>query len=297
MLIVYPAWGSAFHEGLARRLATARREGSEETHVCSSAEMRDMDTERIANATVAVVSPWECARWITGKEKFFSQLSVAHKRILILAEAVETGWFTRQFELPVRYDVLIDVGFASQEHKLPNFELPYRFLFNGPTRQEEQIMAREPSSERSIPWAFVGHSKEDRVRLAVELVEKIDPGGFLFLPRPGSGVKEGKGAVSPSGLGAVLSQTRYYVWRSHHEFAYYESFRFIDAILHGAVPCKIDGGEVWKQSGIPGIFPSVEAFRDRIQSDGFSSMLEDAREFYSSRGRLSDRLEEALAVV
>lgn len=256
-----------------------------------------MDADRIASVTVAVVSPWECVRWIASKEKFLSQIALARKRILVLAEAVETGWFTRQFELPVQYDALIDVGFASQKHKLPNFELPYRFLFNGPTRQEEQKMARTPSSERRIPWTFVGHSKEDRVKLAAELVEKIDPGGFLFLPKPGSGVKEGKGAISPSGLASVLSQTRYYVWRSHHEFAYYESFRFIDAILQGAVPCKIDGGNVWKRSGIPGIFPSVEALGDRIKGEGFSSMLESARKFYSSQGRLADRLEEALAVV
>lgn len=298
LLIVYPATGSVFHEGLARRLATARRERSEGTLVCSSAEVRDMDADRIAHMAVAIVSPWECVRGITGKEKFFSRLSAARRRILVLAEAVETKWFTWQFHMPVQYDALFDVGFISQENKLRNFDLPYRFLFNGPTQYEEQTIAQASSSEpeRSVPWAFVGHSREGRIRLAAELVEKIDPGGFVFLPNPGFGVREGKGTIGPSGMASVLSKTRYYVWRSHHEFAYYESFRFIEAILSGAVPCKIDSEDTWKQYGIPGVFPSVEALRDRIQSDGFSSMLESAKEFYLSQGRLADHLKQALAV-
>lgn len=298
MLIVYPFEGSAFHEGLARRLATAHGENFKDTLVCSSAEVQDMDEGQLTDMTLAVLSPWECVRRITNRERFFSRLSAARKRILVLAEAVETKWFTWQFQMPIQYDALFDVGFISQEDKLHNFNLPYRFLFNGPTKHEEQTIARASSSEleRSVPWAFVGHSREDRIKLAAELVEKVDPGGFVFLPKPGFGVREGKGTIGPSGLASVLSKTKYYVWRSHHGFAYYESFRFVEAILSGAVPCKIDSEDIWKQPGIPGIFPSVEAFRDRIQGDGFSSMLESAKEFYLSRGRLADHLEQALAV-
>jgi hypothetical protein len=55
---------------------------------------------------------------------------------MVLAEAVGIKWFERQFELPLRYDMLLDVGFASQEDKLRDSGVPYRFLFNvaGPAR-------------------------------------------------------------------------------------------------------------------------------------------------------------------
>jgi hypothetical protein len=299
ILIVYPSRGSAFHETFARRLAAAADEGLRGALVRSSAEVSEMDEEQLAGATLGIVSPWECAQFVGNRERFFARLSAAKKRITVLAEAVEIKWFSWQFRLPIRYDALIDVGFASQKHKLPpSFDLPYHFLFNGPTREEERtIKAASTSSKRPIPWAFVGHIREDRARLASELVEELDPGGFVFLPTAGAGVRKGKGMISPSSLANVLSKTRYYVWRSHHEFAYYESFRFIEAILAGAVPCKVDVGGTWKQPGIPNVFPSVQALRRCIESEGFPSMLGAAREFYLSRGRLADHLEEALGVV
>jgi hypothetical protein len=298
-VIVYPDGGSVFHEKLARRLGAAAEEGSQEALVRSSAEVCEMDGEQLALTTLGIVSPWECAQFIGSKEKLFSRLSVAKKRVMILAEAVEAKWFGLQFRLPVRYDALIDVGFASQRDRLPSgFDLPYHFLFNGPTREEAQAieLALVPS-ERRIPWAFVGHTKVDRVKLAAELVNELDPGGFVFLPTPGSGVREGKGMISPSGLAHVLSNTRYYVWRSHHEFAYYESFRFIEALLAGAAPCKVDIEGTWKQPEIPNVFPSVRALRRCIESEGFAAMLGSARQFYLSRGRLADHLEEALRFV
>jgi hypothetical protein len=126
-------------------------------------------------------------------------------------------------------------------------------------------------------------------------MEKLGPGGFVFLPGAGM-VREGHGTIGPSGLASVLSRTEYYVWNSYHEFAYYESFRFREAVLAGAVPCKIDAEAAsWERIGIPGVFPSVDAFRESIRSEGFVRMRESAREFYLSRGRLSDHLEKTLS--
>jgi len=116
----------------------------------------------------------------------------------------------------------------------------------------------------------------------------------VFLPNPGMGVRKGGSSIGPAGLSSGLSRTRYYVWTSHHEFLYYESFRFLEAILVGAVPCKIDGRAAWKQLGIPGIFPTVQALCDTVHSEGFSSMRNSAKAFYLSQSSLANHLERIL---
>jgi hypothetical protein len=96
------------------------------------------------------------------------------------------------------------------------------------------------------------------------------------------------------GLHAVLKRSRYYVWETHHEFDYYESFKFLAAITAGAVPCKIDGRAKEIQGETPGIFASVRELSEHIQSRGFSTMRDTAQEFYLSSGRLADHVQEVL---
>lgn len=298
LLIVYSGAANVFYEGLARRLAEACKENSWEVSLRAASELNNVSADRLRDATLVVVNPSECSYRVGDAEGFFSRLSAARKRVMILAEAIENKWFEAQFRLPVRYDLLIDVGFTSQREKLSGFDVPYRFLFNGPTLREELMIQRAaPSERRHIPWAFVGHSREDRSKLAAELVERLDPSGFVFLPNPGTGMVRGTGKIGPSGLASVLSKTRYYIWRSHHEFMYYESFRFIEALLAGAVPCKIDNAHAWKELGIPWIFPSVQSLCGSVRSEGFASMQDSAREFYLSRGRLADHVKEVLGDV
>lgn len=291
--IVYPFAGSDFHKQLARRLASACEEKSRTAKLLSSAEVRDMDDDRLAGETTLIVNPWECTYKIGPPEKFFSRLSAARKRITVLAEAVEIEWFKKQFRLPMQHDMMIDIGFASQESKLHDFDIPYRFLFNSPTRRDERTIMRADPSRRTIPWAYVGHYRETRMKLAAELVEKFDPSGFVFLTKGGA-VMEGRGTIGPLGLSSVLSKTKYYVWNSHHEFEYYESLRFMEAIMAGAIPCKIDSRVNWKKLDAPGIFSSVQELADSARNEGFTSMWRSARDFYLSRGRLADHLEEVL---
>lgn len=294
LLIVYPGLGNIFYETLARRLAAACAEGSLEATLCAAAELGGVDKEQLECSTVALVNPSECAIGLGNVEEFFSRISVARKKVMVLAEAVENRWFKVQFQLPIRYDAVIDVGFVSQKEKVHDPDVPYSFLFNGPTQEEKQKIERTEPSRRSIPWAFVGHRRDDRFALAAELVEKLDPRGFLFLPNPGTGVVRTNGKIGPAGLEAVLSRTKYYVWMSHHTFMYYESFRFIEALLAGAVPCKIDVGAKWEGLGIPGIFPSAGSFCKVARSEDSASMLDTAKDYYLSRGLLVDHLEEVL---
>lgn len=253
-----------------------------------------MESERLIEETVLIVNPWECTLQIGDSDEFFSTLSVARKRVTVLAEAVEITWFAKQFELPLQHDMLIDVGFVSQGNKLHDLQVPYRFLANSATRQEERVLEQASSCEKTIPWAFIGHNRQTRIELAAQLVDELDPGGFVFLPDRGRGVKEGQGTIGPLGLSALLAKTEYYIWNSLHEFEYYESFRFREAVLAGAVPCKIDDSEVWRDSDVPGIFPSVGDLLDDIHSEGYAYMWRSAREYYLSQGTLADNLEEIL---
>lgn len=296
-MIIYPYAGSVFHQDLARRLHRACAENSTTVELYSSAELRDMDPSRLPGTTLLIVNPWECVHELPRVHTFYEQLAKAGKRLMVLAEAVEVKWFDRQFDLPIEYDAFIDVGFVSQEEKLEDTSLPYFFLFHGLTAREEEKVSKMTSANRPIPWAFVGHRRDDRIRMASEMAEKVDPAGLVFLPNTGSGVRKGKGMIGPPGMMSSLSRTQCYVWRSHHEFRYYESFRFREAILAGAAPCKIDAEVDWRGYEIPGIFESIEDFADTLSTEGFEAIQASAKDFYISGGRLAKHLEGVLESV
>jgi len=310
LLIVHPEGDTALYQEypefdlllpamLARRLFAACRERSWEIAVCSSRELLNVNTDQLSRATPAVIDPVACAATSGNGSKFFSKLTNAHKRIVVLAEAVESTRYGRQFHLPTNFDAVFDIGFVPQGNKHPFPNVPYHFVFNGPTKEEEQTIAElSPSRERPIPWAVVGPRTPNHLNLIAELMDyELYPGGFCFLQHPSKQGKKGTGLLSPSGLAAVLSKTNYYVWSSDDSFAYYESFRFIQALQVGAVPCKIDGNHSWERADIPGIFPSVRSFCTRVQEEDHWSMYCSAREFYMSRGPLAEHLEKALRLV
>jgi hypothetical protein len=315
LLIIYPAGSDhTSYQELARRLFTACKEELLEVALCSSRELRNMTTEQLSNATLAVVNPIECAATSSDRSDFFSsatssdrsdffsKLSLARKRVMVLAEAVVESTRGPQSRLPVSFDAIFEVGFVPRKDENPLPDVPYHFVFNGPTKEEEQIIAElSPSQERYIPWAVVGPQDPYHLNLLAELMDyKLYRGGLCFLEPPlqqGKGKGKRKGLLSSSGLAAVLSKTNYCVWGSNDSCAYYESFRFIQALLVGAVPCKIDGNRSWEESDIPGIFPSVQSFYARVQEEDHWSTYCSAREFYTSKGPLAEHLEKALRLV
>ena len=294
-LVVYPQAGNAFYEELGRRLVAAFGENSRRARLCSASAVCGMDSGELRDATVVMIAPAQCYNGLPDRDRFSSLVSGARKRLAFLAESVETVWFENQFKVPVEFDALIDLGFVSQRDKLDDFGLPYRFLFNGPTREEKEIVESASATGRPIPWATVGHDRGGRVELAEDLVLRFDPRGLVFLPPSGVLIKKENGMIGTKGLYALLRKTRYYVWKSLHDFDYYESFRFREALLAGAMPCKLDDTTVWEGTGIPGIFPSVQAFAERADAEGFETLLGSAKEFYFSQGLLADGLEDVLA--
>ncbi len=295
LLIVYPGNGCAFYQELARRLFIACKEKLREVALFSSRELGNVATDQLSSATLVVLDPIECAATSSDRSEFISKLALARKRIMVLTEAVEGTGDEPQVQLPVDFDAIFDIGFVPRRDKYPFAEAPYHFVFNGPTKEEERVIATLSPSKRYIPWAVVGPQDLDHCNLVAELTNyKLDTGGFCFLQPSFSQGKKGKGLLSSSGLTAVLSKTSYCVWSSDDSFAYYESFRFIQALIAGAVPCKVDGNHSWEESDIPGIFPSVRSFYARVQEEGYWSMYCSAREFCMSKGPLAEHLERAL---
>jgi hypothetical protein len=310
LLIVYPGGDRVLYQELARRLFTACKEKLREVAVCSSRELRNMTTDQLSSATLAVLDPIECAATSSDTSEFFAtatsgdrsefffKLALAFKRIVVLAEAVGSMWYEPQLRLPLNFDAILDIGFVSRRDKHPFPDVPYHFVFNGLTKEEERLIAALSPSKRYIPWAVVGPQDLEHCNLVAELMNyKLYSGGFCFLHPSFSQGKKGKGLLSSSGLAAVLSKASYYVWSSDDSFAYYESFRFIQALLAGAVPCKIDGNHSWDKSSIPGVFPSARSLYARVQDEGYWSMYCSAREFCVSKGLLTEHLEEALRLV
>ena len=304
LLVVYPGSGGTFYQELARRLFTVCKEELQvEAARCSSRELRNMTPDQLSSATLAVVNPVECAatsndssRWYaatsSARSEFFSKLDLAYKRIMVLAEAVESEHYRQQFRVPANFDALFDVGFISQEGKHPFPRVSYCFVFDGPTKEEEQVIAALTPSKRHIPWALVGYQTPEHLNLVAALMDYgLYPKGFCYLQRP---LHPG---LSPTGLAAVLSNTSYYVWSSDDSFAHYESSRFIQALLAGAVPCKIDNSHSWDGFDIPGIFPSAQSFCAKVREEDYWSMYSSAREFYTSKGSLAEHLEKALHLV
>ena len=98
-------------------------------------------------------------------------------------------------------------------------------------------------------------------------------------------------------LSAVLAKTRFYLWGTDRDVPYYESFRYIEALVAGAVPCKIDPELAAGRPEIPGVYATASAFAAEERDLGYRAMYRRARDFYVSQGRLAENLSGALHLV
>jgi len=262
-----------------------------DTSLISAADLEACDTSWLRGTTALVVNPVECA--LSGLD-VLAPLAASSFRAAVLAECVETKWFRNQFGGDIEYQTVIDVGFVDQGSAHPFPKLPYRFLFNAPLADESAVIAAmQPKYPRSLTWALVAARTDDRIRFAAELHSILGPEGFLFMPdvRP---VRPGAGMLSPSALKRTLEKTTFYVWRSHHDFPYYESFRFLDAVLSGSIPCKIDSQTSGDPAGLPHTYRSVEALVEDVGSRSTEDMFDEQREFALAHGTLDGRLRELI---
>lgn len=195
-----------------------------------------------------------------------SKVNSAPERVLLTAECVGTVWFQRQLDGPA-WTTILDVG--RQPQALPESVAPsvYRFLRYAPTEVEKERLAsvrtRPPEAfeRRPVPWAVVGGLTPERAALAAALAA-WRPSGLAFLP-PGEPfqVRADRGRLGKAQLARVLEKTQFYVWVSHHDYPYFESFRALDALLAGACPIKLDARYAEALRHLGGVFASVDELR------------------------------------
>jgi hypothetical protein len=159
-------------------------------------------------------------------------------------DCVSTPWFHRIREASAQAGVgfILDLGMHDQGPFLePADRANYRFVFSGLTPSEARSLeaADEGDAERPIPWAFVGHLTPHRAALVDDLIQRVDPHGFVYMPSPSPHTEEGSPHLSQQQFERVLGRTRYQIWCSHLECFYMEPERFRSSLLTGGVPVKI----------------------------------------------------------
>ncbi len=283
--VVSPERGNSFYKALARDVANAIEDLQVDAKLLSSSELADLSSSDLSRSTLLLVNPVECA--LSGPDSV-ERATSAGRKIAVVSESTATRWYGKQFKTGLDFDAVFDVGFVSQENHHEPKHVAYRFVFNGP-RREEDIRAAE--SERPLRWALIGHETAARARLADELAAKLGPGGFVFLP-PLKSPDQASSTIGEHALRSILERAETYVWCSHHEFAYFESFRFRDALLGGALPIKIDPAA--DTSPIPGVYRSVDSFAAALDAAGRDAMFAQAVEFYKTGKSLAEELGSAL---
>lgn len=289
IILVHATIQNAFYSDLARRLLLACRQIGIATDLISSDAIHKVPSWVAREASLVLVNPYDLVHNLPNREPFYEAISGFRSRIMVLAEAVETSWFSNQLELPVAIDTFVDVGFLPQEDKIKELglpRLPYRFLFHGLSKRERERVATENPKEnakRPIPWAFVGHKTIERVEFVRWLVEEVEARGVVFLPDKGHGVRPGSGAISPTGMDLLLKKSRTYVWVAHHEFAYYESFRFREAVLNGAVPLKLDRRFSHMHSSVPGVVSNQVELALFFSKERYEQAYEESRAYLLHR--------------
>jgi hypothetical protein len=290
VVVLLPERGNVFYRHLARRLATACELIAPDVRLTSTADIGAMDYSWLRQSIALVVCPAEC---MLSGDGTLRRLNQAMRVVAVAAESAKTVWYSSQFGTLDHIDAFCDIGFIDQSRWNPVTDVPYHFVFNAALDEERARLRNIIESERSLDWALIAHMTPERARLANQLLIHLGSAGFLFLPtlRP---VRPGEGMLSPGALHRVLRETFCYVWRSHHTHPYYESFRFLDAVLAGAAPCKIDAETDSTLLAIPNVYPSVEALAKALEDRTATSLFDESRSFYLDQGTLSSHLEDLL---
>ena len=108
------------------------------------------------------------------------KVACARKRILASVGPVQSPRYLGRLRRGIHFDALFDLGFAPQEdYHSEVSDVPYHFVFNGPTREQEPLAQEPPNQvERTIPWVLVGpRSDRNRDLLGALFEHEIDPGG------------------------------------------------------------------------------------------------------------------------
>jgi hypothetical protein len=195
--------------------------------------------------------------------------------------------------MPGQLTEIIDVCVAPQTdlksiNGIPYCRIPEAFC-------AAELLDIEPWSEgRPLPWAMLGHSNGARAALVAACIDRLHPGGLVFMPpvRPYSS----EAALERSAVHRVLQRADLYVWGSHHAVPYHEGLRALHAVAAGAIPCKIDPLHYARFSAIPWVYPNLVELKAACTRLGLAELYSRARTYLESSGTMGALLVEALGL-
>jgi hypothetical protein len=244
-----------------------------------------------------ILSYWECAtdaQWLGLDDQFHEVVRTFDRRILLNYDSLFTQYFRRHFTfMPGQLTEIIDVCVASQTHLKSINGIPYRRIPEAFCAAE--LLAIEPWSEgRPLPWVMLGHTNAARAALVAACIDRIHPGGLVFMPpiRPYTS----EAALERRAVHRVLQLADLYVWGSHHAVPYHEGLRALHAVAAGAIPCKIDPLHYARFSAIPWVYPNLVELKAACTRVGLAELYSSARTYLYSNGTMGALLVEALGL-
>lgn len=196
-------------------------------------------------------------------------------------------------------DAILDFGFHNQSAFLaPSGRSLYHFIPNGLTSLEREVGSHERSDEeRPIPWVFIGHANTRRVAVVNDLITRLDPRGFVYMPNEGTVASKAVQQLTQRQYETVLRKCRYHIWYSGHRHFGLESERFRLSLLAGCVPIKImpEDGECPSQLPFDYLLLRESEAAERIRQFNFQDMRRRFRTDFLAHPSLEDGLAKFLA--
>jgi hypothetical protein len=271
-----------YYDDIGKRIAEALRTLGYSVDVATLAQYRDNDYDwcfigPILEVCVPLGNVDEAMRIV---QRIISRVN--HSAMFLL-ECVRTKWFVKSWDLFRQANVqwFFDLGFHSQYDDIPanikGVRETYHFAWNGLTDRERIIAQNwlEHPGVRPIPWASIGHSEPVRIQFVKTLMDSLDPHGFVYMPLL-THITENGPHMNGQHMQKTLERTRYFIWRTHHEYFYMESERFRNALLAGAVPVKVMDHSLLAGRNVPftNLLLDQDTFAETLHRMDFESTRE-----------------------
>jgi hypothetical protein len=302
-LVLIPGAVNYFYNLCGRRLAETLRELSFAVDVCTLA---DHPAGRYDWCVLSNIS--EVLHGYGDYDAALTRLRALKKSCGVMTSAaidsVATPWYQniRTHCRAAGIETILDFSLHDQRGLLAeDARATYHYLPAGLTTAELRGLDDERGLDdgRTIPWAFVGHHTPDRTALVDYLVRKVDPRGFVYIPRLAPYQEKDSPHLNEQQFDAVLRRTRYQIWSSHHHAFYMESERFRMSLLAGGVPVKVLCRPLPPGEDAPFSYLMVEqaALAGRLGSFDFHEVRRRFRDDFRRVQTLRAGLAEFLAAV
>lgn len=302
-IIIIPGDVNYFYNQSGRRIAEATRALGYWTEVCTLNEWQNIQSTKydelcvLSNVKEILHAYGEESE---GIQRIRDRIQSVKRTVSLAIDCVSTHWFRILMELSIRCGVheVWDLGLCNQSGNVPtDLNLNYQFVFNGLTPTEQTSLQTLPSdANRVFPWAFVGHNTPSRVALVDYLVQKVHPGGFVYVPSLTPYREKNSPHLNQQQYEQVLRRTNYQVWCSHHDHYYMEPERFRTSLLTGSVPIKV----IDKWTSIPTEAPfhylmtTMTELPERLTRDVFTRVRGQYAEEWSRMPTLTESIGKVL---